>query len=144
MQLQHTSETLHQCYQVCGFSVELGYFNTVAVRWNGPNNVSPWNANCTRELHQKMYILPPGATIFTGDPPRNAIGLVLGKFWLEIRRVLLQKPSNPSPAPPIYIYIHAFSRRFYPKRLTVHSGYTFFCQYVCSLGIEPTTFALPT
>ncbi len=26
----------------------------------------------------------------------------------------------------IYIYIYAFSRRFYPKRLTVHSGYTFF------------------
>ncbi len=40
------------------------------------------------------------------------------------------------------IYIYAFSRHFYPKRLTVHSGYTFFCQYVCSLGIEPTTFAL--
>ncbi len=26
--------------------------------------------------------------------------------------------------PPSYIYIYAFSRRFYPKRLTVHSGYT--------------------
>ncbi len=39
-------------------------------------------------------------------------------------------------------YIYAFSRRFYPKRLTVHSGYTLFCQYACSLGIEPTTFAL--
>ncbi len=37
-----------------------------------------------------------------------------------------------------YIYIYAFSRRFYPKRLTVH------CQYMCSLGIEPTTFALLT
>ncbi len=24
-----------------------------------------------------------------------------------------------------HIYIYAFSRRFYPKRLTVHSGYTF-------------------
>ncbi len=24
----------------------------------------------------------------------------------------------------LYIYIYAFSRRFYPKRLTVHSGYT--------------------
>ncbi len=31
-------------------------------------------------------------------------------------------------------YTFAFSRRFYPKRLTVHSG------YACSLGIEPTTF----
>ncbi len=25
-----------------------------------------------------------------------------------------------------YIYIYAFGRRFYPKRLTVHSGYTCF------------------
>ncbi len=40
--------------------------------------------------------------------------------------------------------IFTFTRRFYPKRLTVHSGYNFFCQYICSLGIEPTTFALPT
>ncbi len=37
-----------------------------------------------------------------------------------------------------------FSRRLYPKQLTVHSGYTYFCQYMCSLGIEPTTFALLT
>ncbi len=42
-------------------------------------------------------------------------------------------------------YIYVFSRHFYPKRLTVHSGYTFFLfnffhHYVCSLGIEPTTF----
>ncbi len=44
----------------------------------------------------------------------------------------------------IYIYIYAFSRRFYPKRLTVNSGYTCFCQYMCFLGIEPTTFALLT
>ncbi len=41
-------------------------------------------------------------------------------------------------------YIYAFSRRFYPKRLSVHSCYTYFCQYMCSLGIEPTTFALLT
>ncbi len=41
------------------------------------------------------------------------------------------------------IYINAFSRRFYPKRLTVHSGYTFIVS-MCSLGIEPTTFALQT
>ncbi len=26
----------------------------------------------------------------------------------------------------LYIYIYAFSRRFYPKRLTVHSGWIFF------------------
>ncbi len=40
-----------------------------------------------------------------------------------------------------YICIYAFSRRFYPKRLTVYSGYTLFIS-MCSLGIEPTTFAL--
>ncbi len=34
-------------------------------------------------------------------------------------------------------------RRFYPKWLTVHSGYTFFVSE-CSLGIELTTFALLT
>ncbi len=30
-----------------------------------------------------------------------------------------------------YIYIYAFSRRFYPKRLTVHSGYTYFFVSTC-------------
>ncbi len=35
----------------------------------------------------------------------------------------------------VYIYIYAVSKRFYPKRITVHSGNTFFYQYVCSLGI---------
>ncbi len=34
----------------------------------------------------------------------------------------------------IYIYIYAFSRRFYPKRLTVHSGYTFIVSlYIISI-----------
>ncbi len=31
----------------------------------------------------------------------------------------------------LYIYIYAFSRRFYPKRLTVHSGYTFCIVSMC-------------
>ncbi len=40
------------------------------------------------------------------------------------------------------IYIYAFSRCFYPKRLiqVIH----LYCQYMCFLGIEPTTFALLT
>ncbi len=41
----------------------------------------------------------------------------------------------------VYITFMHLADAFYPKRLT---GYTFFCQYVCSLGIEPTTFALLT
>ncbi len=40
----------------------------------------------------------------------------------------------------IYIYIYAFSRRFYPKRLTIAFRLYIFNQYVCSLGIKPTTF----
>ncbi len=39
----------------------------------------------------------------------------------------------------LHLHLH-----IYPKRLTVHSGYTHFCHYMCSLGIEPTTFALLT
>ncbi len=43
----------------------------------------------------------------------------------------------------IYIYSYAFSRRFYPKRLTVHSSYSFtFYQLLLSLGIEPMILAL--
>ncbi len=106
MQLQHTSETLHQCCQVCGFPLELGYFNTVAVRWSGPNNVSPWNANyTTKVLHQKKKkMLPPGTgtQFFTGDPPWNAIGQVLSRNWVGFVTKTWQPCPPPSPAPPIY------------------------------------------
>ncbi len=37
-------------------------------------------------------------------------------------------------------YIYAFSRRFYPKRLTIAFRLYNCNQYMCSLGIEPTTF----
>ncbi len=43
----------------------------------------------------------------------------------------------------IYIYIYAFSRHFYPKRLALHSSYSFtFYQLLLSLGIEPMILAL--
>ncbi len=47
-----------------------------------------------------------------------------------------------------YIYViftFTFSRRFYPKRLTLHSSYSFyifFNQLLLSLGIEPMILAL--
>ncbi len=44
----------------------------------------------------------------------------------------------------IYIYIYAFSRRFYPKRLTVHSGYTFFISMCVPWELNPQPFALLT
>ncbi len=43
----------------------------------------------------------------------------------------------------IHIYIYAFSRCFYPKRLALHSSYSFtFYQLLLSLGIEPMILAL--
>ncbi len=43
----------------------------------------------------------------------------------------------------VFNYIYAFSRRFYPKRLTLHSSYSFtFYQLLLSLGIEPMILAL--
>ncbi len=55
-------------------------------------------------------------------------------LWIcSIHNWMTQKVSN--------LKLFTFTRHFYPKRLTVHSGYTF-CQYVCSLGIEPTTFCI--
>ncbi len=65
------------------------------------------------------------------------------------QRVITER-GGCSKSAVFYIYIYAFSRHFYPKRLTMYSrciaysGYTFFCQYMCSLGIKPTTFALLT
>ncbi len=41
------------------------------------------------------------------------------------------------------LYIYAFSRRFYPKQLTLHSSFSFtFYQLLLSLGIEPMILAL--
>ncbi len=37
----------------------------------------------------------------------------------------------------INIYIYAFSRRFYTKRLTVHSGYTFFVSMCVLWELNP-------
>ncbi len=44
-------------------------------------------------------------------------------MWLEEGEVTGH--SRDHIGGPFYIYIYAFSRRFYPKRLTVHSGYTY-------------------
>ncbi len=47
----------------------------------------------------------------------------------------------------ILFYIYAFSRRFYPKRLTVHSDYTFslvciLCTYFCFIYLFTNIFHL--
>ncbi len=40
----------------------------------------------------------------------------------------------------IYIYIYAFSRHFYPKQLTVNSGYTFFISMSVIWELNPQPF----
>ncbi len=43
----------------------------------------------------------------------------------------------------LWYYIYAFSRHFYPKRLTLHTSYSLtFYQLLLSLGIEPMILAL--
>ncbi len=44
----------------------------------------------------------------------------------------------------IYIYIYAFSRHFYPKQLTGHSGYTLFVSMCVPWDLNPQPFALLT
>ncbi len=52
--------------------------------------------------------------------------------------------TNAALSDIIYIYIYAFSRRFYPKRLTVHSGYTCFISMCVPWESNPQPFALLT
>ncbi len=58
---------------------------------------------------------------------------------------MMSHGGNPKAS---YIYIYAFSRRFYPKQLAVHSSYTylFFGQYVWDTywELNPQPFALLT
>ncbi len=44
--------------------------------------------------------------------------------------LVLVNYNNPGGVWGWFVYIYAFSRRFYPKWLTVYSGYTFINQYV--------------
>ncbi len=53
----------------------------------------------------------------------HAIKLLSVKLSIKIQ--IKAKARNGFPIYYGYIYIYAFSRRFYTKRLTVHSGYTF-------------------
>ncbi len=58
--------------------------------------------------------------------------------FLKIFMKWILKDFQITGATILFIYILHLCN-FYPKGLTVHSGYTFFYQYACSLGIEPTT-----
>ncbi len=72
-----------ECCHVRGFPAELGYFNTVAAGC----------FSCPRvEATPITWYLAPGMRTLPGNPPRNAIGLVLSSNWAGF---VLRKPGNP-------------------------------------------------
>ncbi len=85
---------------------------------------------------------PANAFVFEDCDPRSASASVLHHISLIMQRLCVKVTlcyfliSQWNTDRQFYIYIYAFSRRFYPKRLT---GYTFSLVSVF-LGIEPTTF----
>ncbi len=69
---------------------------------------------------------------FTNSNLRHSQAIKLTEMLLIISKKCIalkwkaQIVSSGSRAwPEVYIYIYAFSRRFYPKRLTLHSSYSF-------------------
>ncbi len=63
-------------------------------------------------------------------------------FGIYTLHIYLNCQILQEPKPKTFTFMH-LAVAFIQSDLK-HSGYTFFCQYVCSLGIEPTTFALLT
>ncbi len=65
-------------------------------------------------------------------PVSSAVTEPREEFWLgpKTDEPLIWAPSSWMKGLN-YIYIYAFSKNFYPKQLTVHSGYTFFCISLC-------------
>ncbi len=92
--------------------------------------ISFYGVPTSRRLFERLTAIQRGWSV-RQDPYRSSPG-ALGRWALLL-----------DSAGPIYIYIYAFSRRFYPKRLTLHSSYSFtFYQLLLSLGIEPMILAL--
>ncbi len=58
--------------------------------------------------------------------------IIINDYYVSLWPIVMDKMADI-----IIISINAFSRSFYPKQ---YIQATLFCQYVCFLGIEPTTF----
>ncbi len=92
-----------------------------------------------------LVTMVPAALRLTRSLTRSS-RVVLGWFLTVLMIIETPRGEILHGAPVIDSYFvflpfpFPFSRHFYPKRLTEDSGYTFFYQYVCSLGIEPMTF----
>ncbi len=80
------------------------------------------------ELTLLEVLCPPGRRIVA---PRWQIFVDL-RAWQPLTHLLDSIAFVWNRFPPVfyiyafYIYIYAFSRRFYPKRLTLHSSYSFY------------------
>ncbi len=88
---------------------------------------SPFRSISSRSSQQDARCGLGSVTVPSDFKFRMHTGNKQGGRWLMVSLLFL------------IIYIYAFSRRFYPKRLTVHSGYTHFVSMCVYLGIEPTT-----
>ncbi len=84
-----------------------------------------------------LFSVAPFWKISAGHKQRTL--LFVGYVFYICLRFYLNEISA-SGVRPTHIYIYVFSRRFYPKRLTIAFRLHIFCQYMCSLEIEPTTF----
>ncbi len=93
-------------------------------------NYDDWCFN--RTVHHRL--------IKTSEP---MAGLSL-KVYSIVNRFLCWNTARKSGTTVYCIYIYAFSRRFYPKRLTVHSGYTCFISMCVLWESNPQPFALLT
>ncbi len=60
---------------------------------------------------------PPSSNLTTGN---------FATFFVNKMKTISAQFSTPQSFKHIYIYIYAFSRRFYPKRLTLHSSDSFY------------------
>ncbi len=74
------------------------------------------------QISEIMASRNPEFTSFSLNPFQNS--KLISQFWLIYSEFTF----------------YAFSRWFYPKRLTIAFRLYIFNQYLCSLGIEPTTF----
>ncbi len=95
--------------------------STFSAGWKGQVSLHP------------SSLLSTGAPLRVCWPPASLSGM--GTAVLLTDRKTLQRTVNTAakiigaPLPSIldiYIYIYIFSRHFYPKRLTLHSSYSFF------------------
>ncbi len=124
--------------------------------WRGPLNgprVSPnWTEPAASATWSSLVSVVPtkNGTVLT-LPPITACRNSAVSWYSTSKPLCCEWDSSPKNENSVIIctpsscsiYIYAFSRRFYPKRLTLHSSYSFtFYQLLLSLGIEPMLLAL--